>query len=57
MESATDWAFGANEDSIVVVYGARDRVGGYVVGRRTLKLEEGPRGVRKVRDGMYLFQE
>lgn len=50
--------FGENEPCLGVLYGGGFfSLHGYVVGRRTLRLEDGPRGVRKVRDGMFRFQE
>lgn len=50
--------FGENEPCLGVYWGgAFFPPHGYVVGRRTLRLEEGRKGVRKVTEGMYRFQE
>ena len=56
-QSAKDSTYGANEDSIAIFYGVHQSVGGYVVGRKTLRIEEGARGARKIKDGLYRFQD
>jgi hypothetical protein len=56
-QSAKDSTFGANEDSIAIFYGVHQSVGGYVVGRKTLRIDEGIRRARKLKDGLFRFQD
>ena len=50
--------FGANEQSIVVLYGGHmTPIHGYVVGRKTLRIEGGERRAHKLRDGLYRFHD
>lgn len=56
-QTAKDSGFGANEDSIAIFYGVHQSVGGYVVGRKTLKIKEGVRRARKLKAGLYRFQD
>lgn len=57
IQRAQDSNFGANEDIIAIFYGFHQSVGGYVVGRKTLRIKEGVRRARKIKDGLYRFQD